>query len=60
MNHYPAHLSSPSLHPTGHLFALDHTDGSIAFWAVKDSEQTLMVRTLDEVDVHKVEPREPI
>jgi syntaxin-binding protein 5 len=30
-------------------------DGSIAFWAVEDSEQPLMVRTLDEVDVHKVD-----
>jgi hypothetical protein len=30
-------------------------DGSIAFWAVEDDEQPLMVRTLDEVDVHKVD-----
>ena len=30
-------------------------DGSIAFWAVEDGEQPLMVRTLDEVDVHKVD-----
>ena len=30
-------------------------DGSIAFWAVEDNEQPLMVRTLDEVDVHKVD-----
>ena len=30
-------------------------DGSIAFWAVEDDEQPLMVRTLDEVDVNKVD-----
>ena len=30
-------------------------DGSIAFWAIEDDEQPLMVRTLDEVDVHKVD-----
>ena len=30
-------------------------DGSITFWAVDDDEQPLMVRTLDEVDVHKVD-----
>lgn len=30
-------------------------DGSIAFWAVEDDEQPLVVRTLDEVDVHKVD-----
>lgn len=30
-------------------------DGSIAFWAVEDDEQPLMVRTLDEVDVQKVD-----
>lgn len=30
-------------------------DGSIAFWAVEDDEQPLTVRTLDEVDVHKVD-----
>ena len=27
----------------------------MAFWAVEDDEQPLMVRTLDEVDVHKVD-----
>jgi syntaxin-binding protein 5 len=30
-------------------------DGSIAFWAVEDGEQPLMVRTLDEIDVDKVD-----
>ena len=44
-----------SVHPTGHFFAVGHVDGSIAFWAVEDDEQPLMVRTLDEVDVHKVD-----
>jgi syntaxin-binding protein 5 len=43
------------VHPAGHFFAVGHVDGSIAFWAVEDNEQPLMVRTLDEVDVHKVD-----
>ncbi|KAI0308267.1 lethal giant larvae like, C-terminal-domain-containing protein [Multifurca ochricompacta] len=44
-----------SVHPAGHFFAVGHVDGSIAFWAVEDHEQPLMVRTLDEIDVHKVD-----
>lgn len=44
-----------SVHPAGHFFAVGHVDGSIAFWAVEDGEQPLMVRTLDEIDVHKVD-----
>lgn len=34
---------------------MGHVDGSIAFWAVEDDQQPLMVRTLDEVDVHMVD-----
>ncbi len=43
------------MHPAGHFFAIGHEDGSIAFWAVEDDTQPLMVRTLDEVDVLKVD-----
>ena len=43
------------MHPTGHFFAVGHEDGSIAFWAVDDDTQPLTARTLDEVDVLKVD-----
>ncbi|KAI0257073.1 hypothetical protein BJV78DRAFT_1277663 [Lactifluus subvellereus] len=55
LKHRRPNVSSLSVHPTGHFFAVGHVDGSIAFWAVEDGEQPLMVRTLDEVDVHKVD-----
>ncbi|KAF8506641.1 lethal giant larvae like, C-terminal-domain-containing protein [Russula emetica] len=55
LKHRRPNISSISVHPAGHFFAVGHVDGSIAFWAVEDDEQPLMVRTLDEVDVHKVD-----
>lgn len=32
-----------------------HIDGSFAFWAVEDEDQPLLVRTLDDLDVHVVD-----
>ncbi|KAI9462922.1 lethal giant larvae like, C-terminal-domain-containing protein [Russula earlei] len=55
LKHRRPNVSSLSVHPAGHFFAVGHLDGSITFWAVEDAEQPLMVRTLDEVDVHKVD-----
>ncbi|KAI0003744.1 lethal giant larvae like, C-terminal-domain-containing protein [Russula compacta] len=55
LKHRRPYVSSLSIHPAGHFFAVGHVDGSIAFWAVEDDEQPLMVRTLDEVDVQKVD-----
>jgi syntaxin-binding protein 5 len=43
-----------AVHPSGHLFAVGHTDGSIAFWAVEDDDQPLLVRTLDSTHVNLV------
>ncbi|THV07456.1 WD40 containing snare-dependent exocytosis protein [Dendrothele bispora CBS 962.96] len=43
-----------AIHPSGHLFAVGHADGSIAFWAVEDEDQPVSVRTLDDIDVHTV------
>lgn len=43
------------MHPAGHFFAVGHVDGSIAFWSVEDDTQPLTVRTLDEVDVLRVD-----
>jgi len=44
-----------AIHPTGHFFAVGHTDGSIAFWASENSEQPILVRTLDDLDVNVVD-----
>ncbi len=35
------------MHPSGHLIATGHVDGSIAFWAVEDEDKPLLVTTLD-------------
>lgn len=45
-----------AIHPTGHFFAVGHTDGAIAFWALEDSEQPVLVRTLDDFDVNMIDP----
>ncbi|KAF9502306.1 hypothetical protein BDN71DRAFT_1437870 [Pleurotus eryngii] len=45
-----------AFHPSGHFFAAGYSDGSIAFWAVEDEDQPLMVRTLDAVDVNIIDP----
>ncbi|KIK70617.1 hypothetical protein GYMLUDRAFT_32661 [Collybiopsis luxurians FD-317 M1] len=44
-----------AIHPAGHFFAVGYADGAIAFWAIGDDEQPLLVRTLEEVDVHNVD-----
>src|ERR1700722_11051609 len=41
--------------PTGHFFAVGHADGCIAFWAVDDDDMPILVRTVDEIDVHIVD-----
>ncbi|PFH52244.1 hypothetical protein AMATHDRAFT_140320 [Amanita thiersii Skay4041] len=43
-----------AVHPSGHYFAVGYTDGSIAFWAVEDEDQPLLVRTLDLTDVNRL------
>jgi len=45
-----------AIHPAGHFFAVGHTDGSIAFWASENSDQPILVRTLDDLDVNLVDP----
>ncbi|KDQ63133.1 hypothetical protein JAAARDRAFT_119208 [Jaapia argillacea MUCL 33604] len=41
-----------AIHPAGHLFAVGHADGCIAFWAVDDEDRPLLVKTLDDSDVN--------
>ncbi|KAK0246422.1 WD40 containing snare-dependent exocytosis protein [Armillaria nabsnona] len=44
-----------AVHPAGHFFAVGYTDGIIAYWAMEDEDQPLMVRTLDSGDVNVVD-----
>ena len=55
MAHRRPSLTAFAVHPTGHFFATGHVDGSIVFWALDDEDKPLVVRTLDEVDVHVVD-----
>ncbi|KAF9041832.1 hypothetical protein BDZ89DRAFT_1060198 [Hymenopellis radicata] len=48
-------VTSIAVHPAGHFFAVGYTDGIIAYWALEDEDQPLLVRTLDETDVHVID-----
>lgn len=48
-------ITSIAIHPAGHFFAVGCTDGSIAFWAVDDANQPILVRTLEDLDVNLVD-----
>ncbi|KAF9270713.1 hypothetical protein L218DRAFT_1013731 [Marasmius fiardii PR-910] len=47
--------TSIAIHPAGHFFAVGYTDGCMAFWAVDDEDQPLLVRTLDNLDVNMID-----
>ncbi|KAF7307215.1 WD40 containing SNARE-dependent exocytosis protein [Mycena indigotica] len=55
MQHRRPTVTSLALHPAGHYFAVGYSDGCIAFWAIEDEDQPVLVRTLDSVDVDKVD-----
>ena len=40
-------LTAMAIHPSGHLIATGHADGSIVFWAVEDEDKPLLGITLD-------------
>lgn len=44
-----------AVHPSGHILAVGHADGSISFWAVEDDAAPLAVFTFDEDNVHLVD-----
>ena len=54
LSHRRPPVTAIAIHPSGHFFVVGHVDGSLAFWAVEDDEQPLLVRTLDEIDVNLV------
>jgi hypothetical protein len=45
-----------TVHPAGHFFAVGYEDGTIAFWAVEDETQPLVVKRLEETGPQEVEP----
>ncbi|KAF7311134.1 WD40 containing SNARE-dependent exocytosis protein [Mycena chlorophos] len=54
MTHRRPSVTAMAIHPAGHFFAVGYSDGSIAFWAIEDEDQPLLVRTLDDIEVDKV------
>ncbi|THH21204.1 hypothetical protein EW146_g293 [Bondarzewia mesenterica] len=55
LTHRRPSVTSLATHPAGHFFVVGYDDGSIAFWAVEDEGQPLLVRTLDDIDVNAVD-----
>lgn len=55
MTHRRPPVTALAVHPAGHFFAVGHADGTIAFWALEDEDKPLLVRTLDEIDLHLVD-----
>lgn len=51
-------VTSLAIHPAGHFFAVGYADGCIAFWAVEDEDQPLMVRTSTDLDVNVINGEE--
>ncbi|KAF7337490.1 WD40 containing SNARE-dependent exocytosis protein [Mycena sanguinolenta] len=72
LTHRHPEVTAIAIHPAGHFFVAGYSDGCIAFWAVEDEDQPLLVRTVDTTDVNLVNmdafeetrdaqpPREPI
>jgi len=47
-----------AIHPAGHFFAVGYADGCVAFWAVEDEDQPLLVRTATDLDVNVINGEE--
>jgi syntaxin-binding protein 5 len=45
-------VTALAIHPTGHLFSVGYEDGSIVFWAVEDEHQPLLVKTIEDLEIH--------
>ncbi|KAH7930914.1 hypothetical protein BV22DRAFT_999529 [Leucogyrophana mollusca] len=48
-------VTTLAVHPAGHYFAAGYSDGCIAFWAIEDDDQPLLVRTITDMDVNVVD-----
>ncbi|KAJ4485744.1 WD40 containing snare-dependent exocytosis protein [Lentinula aciculospora] len=55
LTHRRPEATCMAVHPAGHFFAVGYADGSIAFWAIEDEDQPLLVRTLDDLDVSNID-----
>ncbi|KAG1904773.1 lethal giant larvae like, C-terminal-domain-containing protein [Suillus fuscotomentosus] len=58
LTHRRPSVTSVAIHPAGHFFAVGYADGCVAFWAVEDEDQPLMVRTSTELDVNVINGEE--
>ena len=47
-----------AIHPAGHFFAVGYMDGCVAFWAIEDEDQPLLVRTTTDLDVNVINGEE--
>ncbi|KAJ3721812.1 lethal giant larvae like, C-terminal-domain-containing protein [Lentinula raphanica] len=55
LTHRRPEATCMAIHPSGHFFAAGYADGSIAFWAIEDEDQPLLVRTLNDLDVQSID-----
>lgn len=58
LTHRRPSVTSVAIHPAGHFFAVGYADGCVAFWAVEDEDQPLMVRTSTDLDVNVINGEE--
>lgn len=58
LTHRRPSVTSVAIHPAGHFFAVGYADGCVAFWAVEDEDQPLMVRTSTDSDVNVINGEE--
>ncbi|KAJ7109928.1 lethal giant larvae like, C-terminal-domain-containing protein [Mycena epipterygia] len=55
LSHRRPAVTAIAIHPAGHFFAVGYSDGCIAFWAIEDEDEPLLVRTLDAINVNVVD-----
>ncbi|KAG0700674.1 WD40 containing snare-dependent exocytosis protein [Suillus ampliporus] len=58
LTHRRPSVTSVAIHPAGHFFAVGYADGCVAFWAVEDEDQPLLVRTATDLDVNVINGEE--
>ena len=53
-------VTALAVHPAGHCFVVGYSDGSIAFWAVEDQDEPILVRCLGSDDPTADNQLEPV